>query len=62
MYVELFLEGPDAKVRDTSRLFMDGGKVKEHFKYLTPDFALSDRAEDFQGVDLVPLVEVKLNF
>ena len=59
--VELFLEGTDAKVRDIVRLFTDGGKVKEHFKYLAPDAALLGRGKAFQGVDLVPLVEVKLN-
>ena len=61
MEVEFFLDGPDAKVRDAVHLLMAREKVKEHYSSPTPDVIESHRGEDFQVIDLPPLVEMKLN-
>lgn len=59
--VPFFLDGPDAKVRDAVHLLMAGEKVKEHYASATPDVADSHRGEEFQVIELQPLVEMKLN-
>lgn len=61
MDVQFFLDGPDAKVRDAVHLLMAGEKVKEHYASATPDVADSHRGEEFQVIELQPLVEMKLN-
>ena len=61
MDVEFFLDGPDAKVRDAVHLLMAGEKVKDQYASPTPDVDQSHRGEDFQVIELEPLVEMKLN-
>lgn len=61
MEVEFFLDGPDAKVRDAVHLLMAGEKVKDHYLSPTPDIDQSHRGEEFQLIELEPLVEMKLN-
>lgn len=61
MDVEYFLDGPNAKVRDAVHVLMAGEKVNEHYASATPDVAQSHRGDDFQIIDLEPLVEMKLN-
>jgi len=40
---------------------MAGEKVKQHYASSTPDVGQSHRGDDFQVIDLEPLVEMKLN-
>lgn len=61
MDTEFFLDGPDATVRDAVHLLMAGEKVKEHYCTAAPDVTQSHRGDEFQVVDLQPLVEMKLN-
>jgi hypothetical protein len=59
--VEFFLDGPEANVRDAVHLLMAGEKVKPHYATPAPDVGQSHRGDDFQVLDLEPLVEMKLN-
>ena len=61
MAVELFLDGPNATVRDAVHLLMAGEKVKQHYTSPTPNVDQSHRGDEFQLIDLEPLVEMKLN-
>ena len=61
MDVEFFLDGPDANVRNAVHLLMAGEKVKEHYASPAPGVGQSHRGDDFQVIDLEPLVEMKLN-
>jgi hypothetical protein len=59
--VDFFLDGPDANVRNAVHLLMAGEKVKPHYASPAPDVGQSLRGDDFQVLDLEPLVEMKLN-
>ncbi len=61
MDVQFFLDGPGAKVRDAVHMLMAGEKVKPHYASPTPDVDQSHRGQEFQVIDLEPLVEMKLN-
>jgi hypothetical protein len=61
MDLEFFLDGPNAKIRDAVHLLMAGEKVRSHYDSATPDVDQSHRGNEFQVVDLQPLVEMKLN-
>ena len=61
MDVEFFLDGPNAKIRDAVHLLIAGEKVRSHYESPTPDVDQSHRGNEFQVVDLQPLVEMKLN-
>lgn len=61
MDVELFLDGPEAHVRDAVHLLMAGERVKPDYASPAPDVDQSHRGDGFQVIDLQPLVEMKLN-
>lgn len=61
MDVEFFLDGPGAKVREAVHVLIAGEKVKPQYTTATPDVSESVRGDDFQTIELQPLVEMKLN-
>ena len=61
MDLEFFLDGPDAKIRDVVHLLMASEKVRSHYDSATPDVNQSHRGNEFQVINLQPLVEMKLN-
>lgn len=60
MNAELFLDGPDAKIRDAIHILFADEKVRDHYLAPTPDVAESDHAGQFPIVDLESLIRMKL--
>jgi hypothetical protein len=58
--VDMFLDGPDAKVRDAVHLLFAGEKVKKDYPMPAPDVEESEKAEAFRVLRLEALVRMKL--
>lgn len=58
--MDVFLDGPNAKVRDAVHLIFAGEKVREHEPVANPDVTESERADRFQILTLEALVRIKL--
>lgn len=58
--VDMFLDGPNAKVRDAIHVIFAGEKVDAGYLAPAPDVTEADRSGPFQIVDLEPLVRMKL--
>jgi hypothetical protein len=58
--VEMFLEGPQAGVRDAVHVMFAGEKVKPDDAAPAPDVVESERAVDYQVLSLEALVRMKL--
>src|SRR5882672_8634424 len=61
--MDVFLDGPDAKVRDAVHIVMAGEKVRPEYSSAAPDVSASERpggAASFYVVTLEALVRMKL--
>jgi hypothetical protein len=58
--VDVFLEGPDAKVRDGVHVVFANEKMKPHELAANPDVTQSEPGGKFQVVSLEALVQIKL--
>ncbi len=59
--VDMFLDGPDSKVRDAVHVLFAGEKVHPDDLLPTPDISEAERAAFFRVLSLEALVRVKLN-
>jgi hypothetical protein len=57
---EVFLDGPQATVRDAVHIVFAGEKVQSDYAAAAPDVGESERGVGFQIVGLEPLVRMKL--
>ena len=58
--IDMFLDGPDAKVRDSVHVVMADEKVRQEYVLPAPDVTESESAEGFTALSLEPLVKMKL--
>jgi hypothetical protein len=58
--MDIFLDGPDAKVRDAVHVVMAGEKVRPEYDSLAPDVTESEMPETFRVISLEALVRMKL--
>jgi hypothetical protein len=58
--MDVFLDGPDAKVRDAVHIVMAGEKVRPEYDTAAPDVTESEKSVGIQVVALEPLVRMKL--
>ena len=58
--LDIFLDGPDAKMRDSVHIVFAGEKVKEHESFSNPDVSESVSARAFRVLSLDALVKIKL--
>lgn len=58
--IDMFLDGPKAKVRDAVHVVFAGEKVKPEYVTAAPDVSESEQAEDYRILALEPLVRMKL--
>ncbi len=58
--IDLFLDGPDAKVRDAVRLVFAGERVSPDYALPAPDVGESEPSEAFRVLRLDALVRMKL--
>ena len=58
--VDMFLDGPDAKVRDSVHVVMAAEKVRPDYVLPAPDVTESESAEGFTVLSLEALVKMKL--
>lgn len=58
--LDVFLDGPDAKVRDAVHIVWANEKVKPHELLSNPDVTQNQRAESFRILTLFALVQIKL--
>jgi hypothetical protein len=58
--VDLFLDGPQSKVRDALHVVFAGEKVRPDYAEAAPDVAQSEPADQFRVLHLEPLVRMKL--
>ncbi|HVT91084.1 MAG TPA: nucleotidyltransferase family protein [Tepidisphaeraceae bacterium] len=58
--MDVFLDGPDAKVRDAVHVVMAGEKVRPEYEAAAPDVNESEKPENFRVVSLEALVRMKL--
>lgn len=61
MGVDCFIDGPDGSVREGVHLLYAGEKVKPEYTSRSAEISERVAAEDYQVVDLGPLVKMKLN-
>jgi len=61
MDVDCFIDGPDGSVREAIHLLYAGEKVKPDHATPTAEVTQSVPANDYMIVDLLPLVQMKLN-
>lgn len=59
--MDVFLDGPDAKVRDAIHVLWAGETVKPGIEELSPDVTQSEDAGEFQLISLEALVRMKLS-
>lgn len=57
---DVFLDGPDAKVRDAVHVVFAGEKVRAHEALPNPDVTDSEEADEFRVLTLEALARVKL--
>jgi hypothetical protein len=58
--MDIFLDGPDAKVRDAVHIVMAGEKVRPEYDAPAPDVSESSKPESFKVVALDSLVRMSL--
>lgn len=58
--MDVFLDGPDAKVRDAVHIVFAGEKVRPHEALPNPDVTDSENADRFRILTLDALVQIKL--
>jgi hypothetical protein len=58
--IDMFLDGPGAKVRDAIHVVYAGEKIEPDYLARAPDLSEVDEAGPFHVVDLEPLVRMKL--
>jgi hypothetical protein len=58
--MDMFLDGPQAKVRDAVHIVFAGEKVRAHEAVPNPDVAESEPADNFRILTLEALVRIKL--
>jgi hypothetical protein len=58
--LDVFLDGPDAKIRDAVRVIFANEKVREHELSANPDVTDSQRTAEFSVLSLQSLVTIKL--
>lgn len=59
--MDIFLDGPDAKVRDAVHVVMAGEKVRPEYESAAPDVMESEKHSGFLVVALEPLVRMSLD-
>jgi hypothetical protein len=59
--IDIFLDGPDGRIKDAVHILFAGEKVKPEYETPAPDVAESEPAAQFQVVALDALVLMKLN-
>ncbi|MFI5385084.1 MAG: hypothetical protein ACHQ50_03095 [Fimbriimonadales bacterium] len=58
--LDVFLDGPDAKVRDAVHVIFANEKVREHESMANPGVEESEAASEFRVISLKSLVQIKL--
>ncbi len=58
--IEIFLDGPEAKMRDAVHVVLAGEKVRAEYESAAPDINESERPGGFSVVKLEALVRMKL--
>ena len=58
--VDIFLDGPGSSVRDAVHIIYAGEMVRPHEALPNPEIERSERADEFQILDLEALVQIKL--
>ncbi len=58
--VDVFLDGPNAKIRDSVHVVFANEMMKPHELAANPDVTQSEPGEKFQVLSLEPLVQIKL--
>jgi hypothetical protein len=58
--MEVFLDGPDAKIRDAVHIVFANEKVRPHEPASNPDVSESEAAERFRVLSLEALVRIQL--
>ena len=58
--LDIFLDGPDARPRDSVHIVFAGEKVREHESANNPDVSDSEDDESFRVLSLKALVQIKL--
>lgn len=58
--MDIFLDGPDAKVRDAVHVVMAGEKVRPEYESAAPDVMDFEKPESFRVISLQALVRMKL--
>ena len=58
--LDIFLDGPNAKIRDSVHIVFAGEKVRDHENFSNPDVAESVEAKQYKIVALEALVRIKL--
>ena len=58
--VDMFLDGPEARVRDAVYVAFAGEKVRPEYLLPVPDVVEAERAPEFRLLKLEPLVPMKL--
>ena len=58
--MDVFLDGPDAKVRDAVHVVFAGEKVRPHEAAVNPDVMQSEEGDNFRVLSLEALVQTKL--
>jgi hypothetical protein len=58
--VHVFLDGPDARMRDALHVVIAGEKVREEYSQPAPDVSEFEKPEQFRVVSLEMLVRMKL--
>lgn len=59
--IDIFLDGPDGRVKDAIHILFAGEKVRPDDVTAAPDISDSEPAAQFQVVSLAALVQMKLN-
>jgi hypothetical protein len=58
--IDVFLDGPNAKVRDAVHVVIAGEKVRREYTAAAPDVAESEKPDQFRVLSLPALVRMKL--
>jgi len=58
--VDMFLDGPEAKARDTVHVVFSGEKVRPEYLLPAPDLTDAEQTPEFRLLNLEPLVRMKL--
>ncbi len=58
--IDVFLDGPDAKVRDALHIVPSGVKIRAEYSSSSPDVSESEQTGEFRVLSLDALVRMKL--